>query len=108
MLESLKFFLERVNTYNKKIDSKLGYIAAMLTFPILLLGWVFVKVAVFLKFLERLLESTMEDNDKYGLGYCPKCNEGVYIREKRLNGDDICVNGHRYPSKDTLKEKAKK
>ena len=37
-------------------------------------------------------------------GFCPKCGAEAIRRERRLNGDDICANGHKYPSKDTLNE----
>jgi hypothetical protein len=35
-------------------------------------------------------------------GYCPKCSAKVNRRERRLNGNDTCVNGCVFPSKDTL------
>ena len=38
-------------------------------------------------------------------GYCPLCNGKGEMRERRPDGDDICVNKHRYASKDALKEK---
>lgn len=33
-----------------------------------------------------------------GYGYCPQCGGRGKIREKRPDGNDICVNGHTYPS----------
>ena len=36
---------------------------------------------------------------KATLGYCPVCGAPGTLRERRINGDDICANGHRYPSK---------
>jgi len=33
-------------------------------------------------------------------GFCPKCGAKGYVRERRLNGNDRCENGHEYPSKD--------
>lgn len=39
-------------------------------------------------------------NTKYGR--CPKCSGLVVSRERRPNGNDICMNGHTYPSKDTI------
>ncbi len=32
------------------------------------------------------------------LGQCPLCRANDYLREKRTNGNDECVNGHKYPS----------
>lgn len=41
-------------------------------------------------------------------GYCPKCGAPGKQRERRPNGNDICENGHEYPSRDALvKEKSK-
>lgn len=37
-------------------------------------------------------------------GYCPKCNGKVISRERRMNGNDRCENGHVFPSKKTLNE----
>lgn len=31
-------------------------------------------------------------------GYCPECGEKGVMRERRLNGNDKCANGHTYPS----------
>jgi len=35
-------------------------------------------------------------------GFCPICNARVSIREICVNGNDICENGHMYPSKDSV------
>lgn len=35
-------------------------------------------------------------------GFCPICGGMGMARERRLNGNDICVNGHKYPSKDAV------
>jgi hypothetical protein len=35
-------------------------------------------------------------------GYCPKCGAMGKMRERRIGGDDICFNGHRYPSRTSL------
>lgn len=35
-------------------------------------------------------------------GYCPKCGAEVTIRERRMNGNDECANGHKYPMRETL------
>ena len=31
-------------------------------------------------------------------GYCPECGAKGVMRERRLNGNDKCANGHTYPS----------
>lgn len=38
-------------------------------------------------------------------GYCPHCGAPVKSRERRLNGDDTCEAGHKYPSRKSLREK---
>ena len=35
-------------------------------------------------------------------GYCPICGEEGRSRERRPNGNDTCVKGHVYPSKDAM------
>ena len=35
-------------------------------------------------------------------GKCPKCGGACDTRERRKNGNDCCVNGHVYPSKDAV------
>jgi hypothetical protein len=37
-------------------------------------------------------------------GYCPRCNAPGKDRERRLDGNDTCENGHVYRSKASLKE----
>jgi hypothetical protein len=37
------------------------------------------------------------------LGYCPVCLLEGEMRERRLNGNDTCIQGHTYPSIDALK-----
>jgi len=39
-------------------------------------------------------------------GYCPQCGAPGFTRERRLNGDDICERGHRYPSNTAIKERS--
>lgn len=39
---------------------------------------------------------------KPGYGLCPLCGAPGKTRERRLDGNDTCVNGHTYPSKDAL------
>lgn len=38
-------------------------------------------------------------------GFCPICGAEGKQRERRVNGDDICRNGHKYPSAKSLKER---
>lgn len=38
-------------------------------------------------------------------GYCPKCGAPGVMRERQPFGDDVCENGHQYPSKSALEEK---
>jgi len=35
-------------------------------------------------------------------GYCPICNKRGVIRERSINGNDRCIDGHIYKSKDAL------
>lgn len=35
-------------------------------------------------------------------GYCPVCKAKGNIRERRPDGNDHCVNGHTYPSREAL------
>lgn len=39
------------------------------------------------------------------LGLCPQCGVDVISREKRPDGNDVCRNGHEYPSSLTVKPK---
>lgn len=36
-------------------------------------------------------------------GWCPVCGEKGVMRERRPNGDDMCRGGHKYPSRDALR-----
>ena len=47
-------------------------------------------------------QKTIEKHCLYGL--CPICGERGVSRERRLNGDDACVNGHVYPSANAVLE----
>jgi len=38
------------------------------------------------------------------LGYCPVCGAIGVKREKRPDGNDVCANGHTYPSRSALPE----
>lgn len=35
-------------------------------------------------------------------GFCPKCGAPGKFRERRIDGNDICEKGHKYPSKSAL------
>lgn len=35
-------------------------------------------------------------------GYCPKCGSQGIDRERRIDGNDKCQNGHTYPSKTSV------
>lgn len=35
-------------------------------------------------------------------GYCPICNDEVKMREKHPNGNDVCVRGHTFASRNAL------
>ena len=37
-------------------------------------------------------------------GYCPICGAIGVLRERRLNGNDTCENGHVYASRDAVKK----
>ena len=42
-------------------------------------------------------------NDANCYGYCPTCRSPGVMRERRMNGNDTCRNGHTYPAKNALK-----
>lgn len=35
-------------------------------------------------------------------GFCPICNYHIVSRERRIDGNDTCRNGHKFPSKDAV------
>jgi hypothetical protein len=35
-------------------------------------------------------------------GYCPICKAPGKSRERGINGNDVCENGHKYPSADSM------
>ncbi len=45
---------------------------------------------------ETLARTAARDATRYG--YCPRCGGVGVNRERRLNGNDRCENGHQYPS----------
>lgn len=60
--------------------------------------------------MEQYLQHAKELRDRLmglnaeisGYGYCPHCGARVTERERRINGNDICANGHVFPSSATL------
>lgn len=38
-------------------------------------------------------------------GYCPVCGSEIASRERRPDGNDICDEGHKFPSKDAISDK---
>lgn len=34
---------------------------------------------------------------------CPECYSTIFSRERRINGNDTCQNGHTYPSKCSIR-----
>lgn len=54
--------------------------------------------------------SSMYDDKTKGIaeseyGRCPKCGSAGALRERRINGDDICMNGHKYASASAIEVK---
>lgn len=47
--------------------------------------------------------SSSETESSYG--YCPECGHECKERERRPDGNDICINGHTYPTADAVSEK---
>jgi hypothetical protein len=41
-------------------------------------------------------------------GKCPVCGVAGKTRERRLNGNDTCINGHTYPSAEAIRVEARK
>jgi hypothetical protein len=63
------------------------------------------------KFLMDLAAPTppaaaQEDGRDAVYGYCPICGAKGAARERRPNGDDICANKHKYPSRSAIKKAA--
>lgn len=48
--------------------------------------------------------SVKSDSSPYG--YCPVCGASGKMRERRMDGNDTCTNGHTYPSKNAKRMKA--
>jgi hypothetical protein len=38
------------------------------------------------------------------IGLCPICGAPGRFRERRIHGDDICENGHHYPSVEAIQD----
>jgi hypothetical protein len=66
------------------------------------------------KFIEALADyaaptppaAAQEDGRDAVYGYCPICGAKGAARERRPNGDDICANKHKYPSRSAIKKAA--
>ena len=43
-----------------------------------------------------------------GYGFCPVCTKPGQVRERRINGNDTCVNGHVYPSAKAIADPSRK
>ena len=55
--------------------------------------------------LKRRLSYALSELGKSGAtpyGRCPTCNGAGVERERRVNGNDTCLNGHTYPSADAV------
>lgn len=48
-------------------------------------------------------QTTNNKNNPYPYGKCPKCGGKGVTRERRLNGNTTCENGHVYPSRLSVK-----
>lgn len=55
------------------------------------------KSSIKAEFTKEELRKTVEIGEA-PYGYCPKCGEVGISRERRPNGNDVCENGHTYPS----------
>lgn len=51
-------------------------------------------------------DTTTANEKKLSLyGYCPECGNRGVLRERRIDGNDTCLAGCVYPSKDAVMEK---
>lgn len=50
--------------------------------------------------VNEVLEIMREQRTESVYGYCPICGAEGVLRERRMNGNDRCENGHIYPSRD--------
>lgn len=48
--------------------------------------------------LAAVVEACDECPPSSPYGYCPQCSAPGKLRERRMNGNDICEKGHKYPS----------
>ena len=49
-----------------------------------------------------------ESNYNPVYGRCPICGKPGVSRERRINGNDTCEDGHKYPSKDAVHDEKEK
>lgn len=54
-----------------------------------------------------LLKAKVNKEECHSYGFCPTCGANGMLRERRIDGNDKCANGHTYPSKSALTEKIK-
>jgi hypothetical protein len=55
----------------------------------------------YVKIYEKSIQMNTNRNSLYG--YCPHCKSEIISRERRINGNDTCKNGHIFPSSAALK-----
>ncbi len=55
-----------------------------------------------MSFVDLLKNKVTNENHTVSYGYCPECSANGEVRERRLNGNDKCSNGHTYPSTSAL------
>jgi len=60
------------------------------------------------EYTDAELKDLFDDENEAPYGYCPECGGKGDLRERRPNGNDICVNKHTYPSKDALEKPRQK
>jgi hypothetical protein len=54
--------------------------------------------------IEKTIANLLNPQNKNVYGFCPICGSPGKTRERRMNGDDICEKGHKYPSKDSVQK----
>lgn len=59
-------------------------------------------------FLDLLKKKVNKEAVNPSYGFCPECGAKGALRERRIDGNDKCANGHTYPSKTALAEQLKK
>jgi hypothetical protein len=54
-------------------------------------------------FIHRAMPWTTGDENENLYGRCPVCGAPGKTRERRPNGNDVCHNGHTYPSSTAIR-----